>query len=190
MTLTRSQNMARIKSKDTKPELLLRSALWRQGLRYRLQHRIANIRPDIVFVNAQVALFIDGCQWHGCPEHYVSPRTNREFWTRKLQENVERDTAQTELLRATGWIPYRIWEHDIWADLPAVVDRVKALVRQKTEPDIANWRVVKVEIVDIDQNLERRYLRLLESPDTERTVDQVRSTRKWSRSKSTQDSKR
>jgi len=182
--------MARIKSKDTKPELLLRSALWRQGLRYRLQYRIENIRPDMVFVHAQVALFVDGCQWHGCPEHYVSPRTNREFWTRKLQENVERDTAQTELLRATGWIPYRIWEHEVWANLSTVVDRVKALVREGIEPDIANWRVVEVEIVNADQDLERKHLRLLESPNTERTVDQVRSTQKWSRSSSIQYSKR
>ena len=113
MTLTRSQNMARIKSKDTKPELLLRRALWRQGLRYRLQYRIENIRPDIVFVKARVALFIDGCQWHGCPEHYARPRTNQVFWDQRLRVNAERDTKQTVLLRATGWIPYRIWEHDI-----------------------------------------------------------------------------
>ncbi len=133
MTLTRSQNMARIKSKDTKPELLLRRALWRQGLRYRLQYRIENIRPDIVFVKARVALFIDGCQWHGCPEHYVRPRTNQVFWDQRLRVNAERDTKQTVLLRATGWIPYRIWEHDIWANLPMAVDRVRLLVKERVE---------------------------------------------------------
>ncbi|HYO69174.1 MAG TPA: very short patch repair endonuclease, partial [Archangium sp.] len=87
MGLTRSEQMSRIRGKDTSPERLLRSALWRAGLRFRLQSRTPYGRPDVVFSKARVAVFIDGCFWHGCPDHYVRPRTRNDFWSSKLLEN-------------------------------------------------------------------------------------------------------
>src|SRR5262245_58666688 len=80
----RSRCMSHIKGKDTKPELLLRKALWRLGLRYRLHAKIPG-RPDVVFPKAKVAVFIDGCQWHCCPIHFVRPKSNQEFWDRKFE---------------------------------------------------------------------------------------------------------
>ncbi len=88
--LTRSQQMSRIRGGNTNPERIVARALWAAGLRYRLRlSRLAG-RPDIVFTGARLAVFIDGCFWHGCPEHYVRPRSRSVFWRRKLRENVAR----------------------------------------------------------------------------------------------------
>lgn len=86
------------RSQHTRPEVLLRQALWRAGLRYRLHTRTPVGRPDIVFPRQKVAIFIDGCFWHGCPEHYVRPRSRPEFWAAKLLTNFERDHRQTREL--------------------------------------------------------------------------------------------
>lgn len=182
MALTRSQNMARIKAKNTKPELLLRKALWEKGYRYRIHYNIGKIRPDIVFVGRKLAVFVDGCQWHGCFEHYVYPRSNQAFWDEKLKKNVERDILQTKDLRNAGWIPLRIWEHEIWADTPGVVDIVTSLLATGREPDRENWRVIDVEIIDSENDIERRRAVRLESPLTEQIVERKRSTKKWNRS--------
>ena len=90
----RSAGIARNPSHGTKPETLLRSALWRRGLRYRLEYKTEWGRPDLTFLGPKVAIFIDGCFWHGCPEHYVRPRTREAFWQKKLKENVNRDRRQ------------------------------------------------------------------------------------------------
>lgn len=184
MSLTRSQNMARIQAKNTKPELLLRSALWEQGLRYRLHYPIDGIRPDIVFPPKRVAIFIDGCQWHGCPEHYVYPRTNREFWGNKLKKNVERDIAQTGALRSAGWIPLRFWEHEVWSDLSGVVTVIIAHLSTGMERRRENWRLIEVQVVDPERDIESRRSVMLESPTSEDVVERMRSTKKWARSKS------
>jgi DNA mismatch endonuclease (patch repair protein) len=179
MTITRSENMSRIRSSNTKPEVRLRKALWADGLRYRLQYRIERILPDIVFVSAKVVIFIDGCQWHGCPEHYVRPRTRGEFWSKKLRENVERDIAQTELLRSKGWVVYRVWEHDVWENLSQTVDKIKVVIRTKDYGVNNGWRVIKVDIIDLDLDIEKRYLRQLDSPEKIQTIEKKRSTGKW-----------
>lgn len=181
MALTRSQNMARIKPKNTKPELLLRKALWEKGYRYRIHYAIGKIRPDIVFVGRKVALFVDGCQWHGCPEHYVAPRSNQIFWGEKLKKNVERDISQSRMLRDAGWIPLRIWEHEIWADLASVLGVVASLLTTGREPDRENWRVLEVEVIDTENDIERRRAVRLESPLVEQIVERKRSTKKWNR---------
>jgi DNA mismatch endonuclease (patch repair protein) len=175
--------MAQIKAKNTKPELLLRKALWERGFRYRVHHSIERIRPDVVFIGHKVALFVDGCQWHGCPEHYVFPRTNQVFWGEKLKKNVERDISQTRALRDAGWIPLRIWEHEIWSGLPDVVDAVASLLSTGREPDRENWRLIEVATVDINNDIERRRAVRLEAPDIEQVVERKRSTKKWNRSK-------
>ena len=180
MPLSRSENMARIRSTDTKPEIRLRKALWQQGLRYRLHQRVEDkIRPDIVFTKAKVAIFIDGCQWHGCPEHYVRPRTRTDFWGKKLLENNQRDISQTQKLREHGWLIFRVWEHEIWEDLPYLVNKIIEILLGKGLPNQEDWRVFKVEVIDEENNLEKRFMRKLLFPTEVRIVEQTRSTKKW-----------
>jgi DNA mismatch endonuclease (patch repair protein) len=115
--------MSRIRGKDTRPEVAFRSALWSLGLRFRIHFPLTG-RPDIVFTRKRLVVFIDGCFWHGCPEHSSTPRTNREFWKLKLEKNVERDIRITETLRAEGWKIVRIWEHEIKGDIAGALKRV------------------------------------------------------------------
>lgn len=100
----------------TKPEVALRSALHREGLRFRKDHRIdlpgLRVRPDIVFTRRKVAVFVDGCFWHACREHGRQPTSNEWYWAPKLRRNVERDRAADEALRAASWTVVRLWEHE------------------------------------------------------------------------------
>jgi len=111
----RSRNMAAIRRSDTKIELRLRSLLHRRGLRYRKDYpvRIAGrlVRPDIAFTRSKIAVFIDSCFWHLCPEHGQIPSSNRAFWKDKLERNAARDREQTAALESEGWTVLRIWEH-------------------------------------------------------------------------------
>lgn len=102
------------RSRDTKPEIAVRSALYEMGHRYRISIRpVPNIaaRADIVFSRARLAVFVDGCFWHACPIHYSAPRTNSVYWQAKIAHNVERDVAVTAALEAAGWRVLRVWEH-------------------------------------------------------------------------------
>jgi len=110
--MTRSENMSRIRSTNTKPEILLRKALWAKGLRYRIHTNLPG-RPDLVFSQAKVAVFVDGCFWHGCPFHYSAPRDRWDFWKDKLRRNVIRDMEVDEKLTDLGWKIVRIWEHEL-----------------------------------------------------------------------------
>lgn len=181
MALTRSQQMARIRGRDTSPERLLRSEVWRAGLRYRLHARTPAGRPDLVFPRQRVAVFIDGCFWHGCPEHYVRPRTRDEFWSTKLVENVERDARQTRELEEHGWRVCRLWEHEVWEDPTGATSRVIAAVTSPEWHPPPDWRVVRVDALGGPEDLERRHLRELKGCAPEKDVVQSRSTRKWSR---------
>jgi DNA mismatch endonuclease (patch repair protein) len=118
----RSKIMASIHSKDTTPELLLRKALWANGLRYRKQYGPKKI--DIAFPSSKVAVFVDGCFWHGCPIHSHMPKSNQTYWQPKLKKNIVRDAATNSSLTADGWIVLRIWEHEL-EDLESVVKKVK-----------------------------------------------------------------
>jgi DNA mismatch endonuclease (patch repair protein) len=103
------------RSRDTAPELAIRRLLHRAGLRYRVDDRpLKDVRrrADIVFRPAKVAVFIDGCFWHGCPDHGNQPSTNTEYWGPKLARNVERDRETDGLLKAAGWLSIRVWEHE------------------------------------------------------------------------------
>lgn len=109
---------------DTGPEVVLRRELHRRGLRFRVDHQPAagvGCRADIVFTRARVAVFIDGCFWHACPQHGNLPRANREWWRAKLAVNVARDRRNDEALIASGWRVIRIWEHEA---LDAATERV------------------------------------------------------------------
>ncbi len=128
----RSRCMSRIRNKNTKPELALRKELWASGLRYRIHCSLPG-RPDIVFPGKRVAVFVDGCFWHGCPEHGVSPKTNAAFWKKKIRGNIERDTMITSKLKGLGWTVLRFWEHEINGDLKGVLDRIKSVLRTCVE---------------------------------------------------------
>jgi DNA mismatch endonuclease, patch repair protein len=101
--------------RDTQPEKKLRSALHGRGWRFRvdlaIKLPIGRTRPDIVFTRAKVAVFIDGCFWHCCPEHGTPPKSNGDYWGPKLARNIERDGRDTRALRAGGWQVVRLWEH-------------------------------------------------------------------------------
>lgn len=181
MAQSRSEQMARIRGRDTSPERQLRRELWRQGLRYRLHVRTPAGRPDLVFPGARIAVFIDGCFWHGCPDHYVRPRTRDDFWSKKLLGNVERDARQTLALEEQGWRVCRLWEHEVWEDVASAVTRVSTAVTAVKWHCPLDWRVVRVEPLGGPEDLERRYLRELRNCAPERVVVQSRSTRKWSR---------
>ncbi|MBU1664196.1 MAG: very short patch repair endonuclease [Gammaproteobacteria bacterium] len=120
--------MARIKSTGTLPELMLRKALWRAGLRFRLHPHLPG-KPDLVFPGARVAVFVDGCFWHGCPQHGHLPKSNPGYWQPKLSRNLARDRRVNVELLELGWMPIRIWEHEIALDLPACVARVGEAVQ-------------------------------------------------------------
>ena len=116
------------RSRDTSPERLLRSLLHAKGLRFRVCSRpiaTLNRTADIVFGPSRVAVFVDGCFWHGCPQHYVAPKANAEFWRSKIQRNKERDLETDRQLTKAGWHVIRLWEHD---DLVAATDVVAEVV--------------------------------------------------------------
>ena len=107
--------MAAVRRTDTGPELRLRRALHGLGLRYRVDHPPLpglRRRADIVFSKRQLAVFVDGCFWHCCPDHGSRPKTNAAWWAAKLDGNVARDRETDERLRAAGWTVLRVWEHE------------------------------------------------------------------------------
>lgn len=128
----RSEVMSRIRSRDTKPERLLRSALWRLGYRYRIAPKNIPGRPDIVFKRARLAVFVDGCFWHGCPAHYQRPKNRSRWWRNKLLQNRARDKKVNTLLRAEGWRVIRFWEHSVEKNVGACVVRVTHSLRRNT----------------------------------------------------------
>lgn len=105
------------RKRDTGPEVALRSVLHRAGLRFRCDYsiRVPSRRPvrvDIAFTRARLAVFVDGCFWHSCPEHSNLPRANRSYWEPKLARNVQRDAETGTALAALGWRIIRVWEHE------------------------------------------------------------------------------
>lgn len=103
--------------RDTSPELALRKELHRLGLRYRVDFPIRPIgqrliRPDVVFPARRIAVYVDGCFWHGCPDHGTRATTNQEYWTEKIATNRARDARLTNALEVDGWTVLRFWEHD------------------------------------------------------------------------------
>jgi len=178
--MNRSENMARIRSQDTAPELRLRRLLWHEGLRYRVHARTPYGRPDVVFPGRRIAVFVDGCQWHGCPLHYVRPRSSSEFWSEKLATNLARDRRQTELLRGADWQVLRFWEHEIDQYPRTVVAEVQAAVQGRAFSALPAWRVVRVEPVG-EGSLERRVMEALLDPSQVRIELQERRTTKWRR---------
>ncbi|WP_019065872.1 DNA mismatch endonuclease Vsr [Streptomyces hokutonensis] len=107
--------MSRQASKDTAAELAVRRLLHAAGLRYRVEYPVPGIarrRIDVAFTSVKVAVLIDGCFWHGCPEHATQPKSNADWWRQKLDRNMARDAETTEHLIAAGWEVLRFWEHE------------------------------------------------------------------------------
>ncbi|MDX3657598.1 very short patch repair endonuclease [Streptomyces sp. ID05-26A] len=117
------------RAKDTGPEMALRRLLHQRGLRYRVDARpIAEVRrrADVVFPGDRVAVFVDGCFWHGCPEHHRPATKNADFWREKINGNRSRDVETNKILQAAGWAVIRVWEHE---NVTEAADRVECLVR-------------------------------------------------------------
>lgn len=123
------------RGRDTAPERKLRVLLHQRGLRYRVSSRpLPNLRrtADIVFPRAQVAVFVDGCYWHGCPEHHRPATKNSAFWRAKIADNQRRDAETNQALADQGWTVVRCWEHE---DPESVAERVVVLLEEKTRDD-------------------------------------------------------
>ena len=144
---TRSYNMSRIKAKDTKPELLVRKYLFCKGFRYRVNVKDLPGKPDIVLPKYKTVIFIHGCFWHGhegC-RYYVLPKSNVEFWERKIERNRNRDAANHMRLRLMGWSVVQIWEcqlkprkrHDTLEGLLSILNRQVLHTYGEKEYDIA-----------------------------------------------------
>lgn len=118
--------MKRQGRRDTRPEMSLRRELWRRGLRYRVDTPPLpglRRRADVVFARARVAVFVDGCFWHLCPDHATAPKANGAWWSAKLGANVARDRDTDRRLAEDGWTVLRIWEHESVVDAADRVER-------------------------------------------------------------------
>ncbi|TCM39652.1 T/G mismatch-specific endonuclease [Kribbella sp. VKM Ac-2568] len=128
------RNMQANRGRDTSPELAIRSLLHARGLRYRVNAPLEfdrRRRADITFPRLQLAIFIDGCYWHGCVEHFQTPKTNMAFWLQKIGANQTRDRHTDGMLRAAGWTVLRFWEHE---KPELVADQIAETVGQLREP--------------------------------------------------------
>ncbi len=126
----RSYHMSRVRSKNTAPELKIRRLAHRRGLRYRIHADWLPGKPDLVFIRAKVAVFIDGDFWHGWR---FSPSRDKlsDYWREKIAGNRRRDAENFRRLRSQGWLVIRIWEHEVKKDAQGCVDRVEAAIRTR-----------------------------------------------------------
>jgi DNA mismatch endonuclease (patch repair protein) len=122
---TRSRVMSSVKGSGTKMELACRPVLESLGFEYHPKGVFGN--PDFAHMDKMVAVFLDGCLWHLCPEHCKMPGDNAEFWRKKLERNRARDKAVTEMLEGSGWRVIRVWEHDLKALVKALVSKTKGV---------------------------------------------------------------
>lgn len=134
-TLTPDQRrkvMQRIRSKNTKPEALLRKALWRAGIRYRKNYRSLPGTPDIAITKSKIAIFVDGDFWHARGHEHAPGEqigTNKAFWARKLSRNIERDREVNDALMEEGWLVLRVWESEIYKDINRCVGDIMEYIQ-------------------------------------------------------------
>ena len=134
-TLTSDQRrkvMQRIRSKNTKPEALLRKALWRAGIRYRKNYRSLPGTPDIAITKSKIAIFVDGDFWHARGHEHTPGEqigTNKDFWARKLSRNIERDREVNDALMEEGWLVLRVWESEIYKDINRCVGDIMEYIQ-------------------------------------------------------------
>lgn len=130
----RHKNMSHIRAKDTKPEVLLRKALWKRGIRYRKNYADLPGKPDIVLTRYKIAVFVDGDFWHA-RGHQDSPgeqvASNKEYWQKKLRNNVERDKAVNDVLTEDGWLVLRFWSSDVMKHLDDYINQILQYIPDK-----------------------------------------------------------
>ncbi|WP_344087594.1 very short patch repair endonuclease [Luedemannella helvata] len=131
-----SSQMSRMPRASTGPELAVRRELHRRGLRFRVNLAKLPGRPDIAFTRARLAIFIDGCFWHRCPDHGTLPRSNADWWLAKLDRNVERDAEKNRALVDLGWLPIHVWEHE---NVREAADRIEQAWRARSNTPAAGW---------------------------------------------------
>jgi DNA mismatch endonuclease, patch repair protein len=122
----RSKIMAAIHSKNTTPELTIRSALWRKGYRFRIHYGSEKI--DVAFPSKKIAIFVDGCFWHNCPLHSHIPKSNEDYWIPKLKKNKQRDAEKNFRLTSSGWKVLHFWEHEM-ADISLILKKVEKAMK-------------------------------------------------------------
>lgn len=128
--------MRAVRGTNTSPEVKLRKGLWQAGIRgWRLHVRNLPGRPDIVFRGCKLAVFIDGCFWHGCSLCYRRPKSNQSYWDAKLTRNQKRDAKNRKQLRKDGWTILRFWEHEIQKSLDKCVLKVQSGLNPTTVMD-------------------------------------------------------
>lgn len=128
--------MVRQRRRDTRPELAIRRLLHANGMRYRVDAALPGMRrrADLLFTSVQVAIFVDGCFWHGCPLHGTQPKRNAAWWAEKIAANVERDRDTDRRLTANGWVALRIWEHEAPEAAAARIAEIVTKKRAKQGP--------------------------------------------------------
>lgn len=137
-----SRRMARVRQKGTVAEVAVRKELYGRGLRYRIDFTVLK-KPrrvaDIAFPNLRIAVFVDGCFWHGCPTHASWPKHNAEFWRQKIETNRLRDADTDARLLSIGWRVLRFWEHESPVDIAEAIRRMVAMVKSaRNESNIEN----------------------------------------------------
>lgn len=130
--------MRSVRRSGTDIELRLRRALWRQGVRYRVNRRIAGTRPDLTIGPAMIAVFVDGCFWHGCPRHWKLPWTNPDFWQRRVDRNAARDRADDGKLREADWRVLRFWACELKPDISEAVAIIRAEMNRTPAAERSN----------------------------------------------------
>ncbi len=127
----RSYNMSRIRSKNTIPEITLRKRLYSASLRgYRLHYKVLG-RPDIAYPKKKVAVFVDGCFWHKCPKCFTTPSSNKQFWLKKIGNNVRRDRRTDRVLTAMGWRVLRFYEHEVKNNLNGCYQLINMTIKKR-----------------------------------------------------------
>lgn len=127
----RSDIMSKVRSKDSKIEIIFRKALWKEGFRYRKNCKNYFGKPDLVLKKFKTVIFIDSCFWHGCKKHGSLPRTNKNFWLNKINANINRDKIVTKHYKKNEWKIIRIWEHEINKNFEEAVKKCKLLIKSK-----------------------------------------------------------
>ncbi len=127
----RSKNMKAIRSKNTKMEVLVSKYLWHNGIRFRKNVKNLFGKPDIAIKKYKVVIFLDSCFWHKCPEHFIKPSTNIEFWEDKITANVARDLKVNEYYKNKGWHVLRIWEHEIKKDFENTMQKILLFIQNQ-----------------------------------------------------------
>ncbi|GBL39619.1 naeI very short patch repair endonuclease [Nitrospirota bacterium] len=141
-----SRRMAKVRQTGAEAELALRRELFSRGLRYRVSFQVLK-KPrrvaDIAFPGLRVAVFVDGCFWHGCPKHATWPKQNPEFWRHKIETNRARDADTVAKLQAANWKVLRVWAHESPADAAAAISLLVVRIKEmqaKSRPDSARQR--------------------------------------------------